>query len=296
MKGLELDADRLRALALPMPEAGSKDDRGSVLVVGGTSEVPGAALLAGIAALRVGAGKLKIATVRSVAAGLALAVPEAMVIGLSETDTGEIEADDADGRLASSVGATDAVLIGPGTSSGEPAAALALALVTRQPESAFVLDAGCVCGLAPHAGTIRALDQWPILTPHAGEMAKLLDRDRDEIESSPREAAIEAAERLRAVVIMKGAGSWIVAPDGECWHYPGGGVGLATSGSGDVLSGLIAGLRARGADPLRSALWGVFLHGEAGTRLARTTGPLGFLARDLSAEVPQILAELSAPH
>jgi NAD(P)H-hydrate repair Nnr-like enzyme with NAD(P)H-hydrate dehydratase domain len=99
---------------------------------------------------------------------------------------------------------------------------------------------------------------------------------------------------LRAVVIMKGAESWVVAPDGTHWHYDGGGVGLATSGSGDALAGLVTGILARGADPVTAALWGVYLHGEAGARLARSIGPVGFLAREISGEVPRILREFSA--
>jgi NAD(P)H-hydrate repair Nnr-like enzyme with NAD(P)H-hydrate dehydratase domain len=88
---------------------------------------------------------------------------------------------------------------------------------------------------------------------------------------------------------MKGAETWVVNPDGACWHYGGGGVGLATSGSGDVLAGILAGLLARGADVTTAAVWGVFAHGEAGRRLAGRIGPMGFLAREIAAEVPAIL-------
>jgi NAD(P)H-hydrate repair Nnr-like enzyme with NAD(P)H-hydrate dehydratase domain len=125
-------------------------------------------------------------------------------------------------------------------------------------------------------------------------MAQLLDWKREAVEAEPLTAALRAADLMRAVVIMKGAESWIVAPDGAHWHYDGGGVGLATSGSGDVLAGLVAGILARGADPLTAALWGVYLHGEAGARLAKSMGPLGFLAREISSEVPQILRGFSA--
>lgn len=88
----------------------------------------------------------------------------------------------------------------------------------------------------------------------------------------------------------------IVTPQGEAWSFDGGNVGLATSGSGDTLAGIVAGLLARGATPLQAALWGVYLHGEAGNRLARLHGPLGFLARELLAQVPRIMADLTADH
>lgn len=294
MTGTELDAACLAERPLPTPDAGSKDDRGSVLVLGGCAQVPGAVFLAGVAALRAGAGKLKIASVRSVAVAMALAVPEAMVIGVPETDAGEIEAEAAAACIAEAAERCDAVLLGPGMNTCEITTALVRALLAERSATAYVLDAGAICGLAAHAEMVRALESPPVLTPHAGEMAQLLDWEREEVEAEPLKAALRAAEMLRAVVIMKGAESWIVAPDGTHWHYGGGSVGLATSGSGDALAGLITGIRARGADPLTAALWGVYLHGEAGARLAKSVGPVGFLAREISGEVPRILREFSA--
>ena len=131
-----------------------------------------------------------------------------------------------------------------------------------------------------------------MITPHAGEMAQLLDRSRETIEADPLKAARDAAGLLRAVVVMKGAETHIVDPEGDAWLYGGGGTGLATSGSGDILAGILVGLLARGAKPSQAALWAVFLHGEAGSRLARSQGPLGFLARELAAEVPHILRHI----
>jgi NAD(P)H-hydrate repair Nnr-like enzyme with NAD(P)H-hydrate dehydratase domain len=105
--------------------------------------------------------------------------------------------------------------------------------------------------------------------------------------------ARQAAGLLGCVVALKGGCTYIAAPDGEAWSYEGGSVGLATSGSGDTLAGIIAGLLARGASPLEAAQWGVYLHGEAGNRLCLSVGPLGFLARELLAEIPAVMAELS---
>ncbi|HEX8432921.1 MAG TPA: NAD(P)H-hydrate dehydratase, partial [Longimicrobium sp.] len=112
---------------------------------------------------------------------------------------------------------------------------------------------------------------------------------RDAVEADPEGTARRAAERFEAVVALKGAATVIVAPDGSAFRYEGGGVGLGTSGSGDVLAGLVAGLLAGGADAVRAAAWGVFLHGEAGNELARRFGAVGFLARELAREVPAIL-------
>jgi NAD(P)H-hydrate repair Nnr-like enzyme with NAD(P)H-hydrate dehydratase domain len=94
-------------------------------------------------------------------------------------------------------------------------------------------------------------------------------------------------------VALKGAETWIATPQGRCWRHAGGNVGLATSGSGDVLAGLIAGLLARGAPPEQAAAWGIALHARAGRRLCERLGPLGLLARELAAEVPALMHALS---
>ncbi|MBX9930421.1 MAG: NAD(P)H-hydrate dehydratase [Methylobacterium sp.] len=291
MAPIELTADRLRELPLPLPEAGSKEERGTLLVVGGSIELPGAALLAGTAALRAGAGRLRIATAASVAVAMAVAMPEARVVGLPEDEGGEIDAGRAEVQVSGLAKKCDAILIGTGMGSSGGTRALTLDLLARH-ASSLVLDAGALGGLRENADAMRSRSGHCILTPHAGEMAGLLDIDRDAVETDPAGAALEAAGLLQAVVVMKGAETWIVNPEGERWHYAGGGVGLATSGSGDVLAGLIAGLLARGAGPVRAAIWSVFLHGEAGARLARSVGPLGFLAREIAAEVPRLLAEI----
>jgi NAD(P)H-hydrate repair Nnr-like enzyme with NAD(P)H-hydrate dehydratase domain len=121
-------------------------------------------------------------------------------------------------------------------------------------------------------------------------MADLLERDRSAIEDDPLAAAAEASETFGATVVMKGASTHVVAPGAPPLLYAGGGPGLGTSGSGDVLAGLITGFLARGAPPTQAAGWGVFVHGEAGARLAGRLGPVGFLAREISAEAPAILA------
>ncbi|HVE89890.1 MAG TPA: NAD(P)H-hydrate dehydratase, partial [Burkholderiaceae bacterium] len=110
--------------------------------------------------------------------------------------------------------------------------------------------------------------------------------------AQPVHAVLDAARRWNAVVALKGATTFIAAPDGSLWRHTGGNVGLAISGSGDVLAGVIAGLASRGASAEQAAIWGVALHARAGERLAERSGPLGYLARDLSAEVPALMATL----
>jgi len=280
---LTLDPALLAAMPLPQPGGGGKEARGRVLVIGGGLDLAGAVVLAGVAALRAGAGKLQIATVAGVAPVLTVAVPEARVFALPETAEGRLPPDAAD-VMAQHFAGCDAILVGPGMMrDSEGLAATVLDLMEDQPA---VLDAGALSAVRGARSRPRG---GRVLTPHAGEMARLLDIDKDRVEADPLSAARQAADRFSAVVVMKGASSCIVAPDGRAALYAGGGVGLGTSGSGDVLAGLITGLLARGADAFQAAAWGVWLHGEAGKRLAGKIGPLGFLAREIAAEVPALL-------
>jgi NAD(P)H-hydrate repair Nnr-like enzyme with NAD(P)H-hydrate dehydratase domain len=120
-------------------------------------------------------------------------------------------------------------------------------------------------------------------------MAALLECDAEAVERDPAAAARRAADRYQAVVVMKGPVSFVASPDGQLFAFAGGGPGLATGGSGDVLAGIAAGIAARGASPLDAALWAVWLHGEAGRRCAEQIGPVGFLARELLAHVPALM-------
>jgi hydroxyethylthiazole kinase-like uncharacterized protein yjeF len=131
----------------------------------------------------------------------------------------------------------------------------------------------------------------PILTPHAGEMATLWRIDKDDVVAAPLQIAREAAARFEAIVALKGARTFVAAPDGTTFHNEAGNCGLGTSGSGDVLAGLIAGLCARGASALQATVWGVFLHARAGDILARKIGPQGYLARELLSELPALLGQ-----
>ena len=286
-----LDARLLQAFPLPhVPEDSGKEDRGRLLVIAGSRELAGAALLAGMAALRAGAGKLQIGTARSIAAPLAVAVPEARVIGHAETEEGCI-AEEGIAPLVRWAEAAQAVAVGCGMQPGPPLERLLGALLDGGAACPLILDAAVLDALPPLEPEVR---RWPggtILLPHAGEMARLLGRERDEIEADSAAAAREASERFNAVALIKGAFSYIAEPGGRAFRLEGGGVGLATSGSGDVLSGIVGGLCARGADPLTAALWGIWLHAEAGRALAQRVGRLGFLARELPDQIPGLLPD-----
>lgn len=284
----------LRRIPLPQPDAGGdKDSRGCVLAVGGSARTPGAILLAGVAALRAGAGKLQLASVKSVAAALGVAVPEALVVALAETRGGEIAGGAAGRVIGERATQVDALLLGPGMTSERSAHALVRAAVRRLGgEATLVLDAAAVAALRDDDDALLPLHGRAVLTPHAGEMATLLGIGKDEVESDPAAAARDAASRFGAVVALKGPESWIAEPEGALHHYAGGSVGLATSGSGDTLAGIVAGLAARGAAAVQAAIWGAYLHGAAGEVLAKRIGPIGYLARELLDEVPGVMRQI----
>ena len=280
---MKLDRSTLKAHPLPPVIDGDKETKGRILVIAGSREVPGAALLTATAAMRAGAGKLRIATVESIAVAVGVAMPEAMVVGLAEDEEGGFGRP-AVKRLAEQTQEVDVVVAGPGMANGEVCERIAEALLASKARVA--LDAALLHALQP-------LDEErataPILLPHSGELASLLDCDEERVDRDPVGCGRRAAELYRSMVLVKGVTSHVVTPEGQVWTYDGGAPGLGVSGSGDVLAGIVGGLLARGAEPLSALLWAVWLHGEAGAALAKKVGPIGFLAREIADEVPALL-------
>jgi len=287
----ELTRATLRRMPLPkLSPDDDKEDRGRVLIVGGSTLVPGAILLAGVAALRAGAGKLQLATARDAAVGLGLAVPEALVLPLAQNRAGELAGARAAEPLRKYAGNVDAILVGPGMTVGPSVGALLRALAPMVGDDAtLVLDGAAAVALSAAKRGMQKLAGRMVITPHAGEMADLLKMDKRDVETNAAEVAMRAAEEFGVIVALKGSESWIAEPGGTLLRYRGGSVGLGTSGSGDTLAGIVAGLAARGASPLTAAAWGVWSHGAAGRILSRRVAQVGFLARELLAEVPGLV-------
>ncbi|MEJ5992538.1 NAD(P)H-hydrate dehydratase [Ramlibacter sp. PS3R-8] len=289
LAAVEVDDALLHAWPLPTPQAdGDKEDRGRVVVVAGSREMPGAAVLAATAAMRAGAGKLVIATPQSAAQSVAACVPEARVIALPEASDGGPSFHGL--PLLQALGAsTSALLIGPGMIGRESTLTFVQGLLPVFKQATVLLDAIAMDAVM----TARRLAQPVILTPHAGEMAHLTGGEKDDLREEPLHAASRHAERWQVVLALKGATTIVARPDGEAWlhacHTP----GLGMSGSGDVLAGVIAGLAARGASPEQAAVWGVALHARAGDVLAARYGTLGYLARELPAEIPALMHALA---
>jgi hydroxyethylthiazole kinase-like uncharacterized protein yjeF len=282
----ELDRALLKGFPLPKQPDGDKNERGRLLVVAGQRSLPGAALLCAKAAMRAGAGSLKIATVESIASHVGIAVPESRTIGLPEAGDGGF-AQAAVPRIGELADGVDAVIAGPGMLESSTCEAIARALLKS--DAAVALDAGILRSL-PSADASKPAKPPPILLPHAGEMAALLGCDKEAVEGDPVGCGVKCAQRYGAVTLVKGSTSHIVHPDGRVWVHRGGVPGLGVSGSGDALAGIVGGLLARSRDPLTALLWAVLLHGEAGEQLARKVGPVGFLAREIPDEIPALLS------
>lgn len=285
-----VDDALLRAWPLPDAQAdGDKESRGRVLVLAGSREMPGAAVLAGTAALRAGAGKLVIATPQSAALTVAGQVPEARVIALPESSDGAPTLFSLP-LLQPLIGRAAAVLMGPGMIGRETTIGLVQALLPFCKDATVVLDALALDAVL----ALERFGQPVILTPHAGEMAHLTGDGKEDLQEDAGAPARRQAAQWNAFVALKGPTTAIAAPDGRAWTHSAHAPGLGTSGSGDVLAGLIAGLAARGAPPEQAIAWGVALHARAGQALARRFGTIGYLARDLAAEVPGLMQELAA--
>jgi ADP-dependent NAD(P)H-hydrate dehydratase len=281
----------LRGWRLPEP-TGGKESRGSILVVGGSTETLGAVTLAAEAALRSGAGKLQVVVPSKVAPHVSIALPEALVRGVPSTEAGAIRASSAELVLDLAQQAS-AVLIGPGMADKEETQGLVAALLPEL-EGPVALDALALAAVTADPTCLRHLDARVVLTPNPSELAITLHVEPEELEEDPAGAAGRLAELAHATVGLGGATSWVAAPGGQLWEDESGGAGLGVSGSGDVRAGVVAGLLARGAEPDQAAVWASYLHGRAGERLAATVGRLGFLARELPPEIPRALAEVTS--
>jgi ADP-dependent NAD(P)H-hydrate dehydratase / NAD(P)H-hydrate epimerase len=273
---------------LPRREAFStKFSSGHVLVTGGSRGLTGAPRMTAQAAMRAGAGYVTACVPASLQAMLATAgPPELMTRGLPDDDGGLTTA-----GVASVLEATErggALALGPGLGRGEGAAQFARELA-REAKIALVLDADGLNAYAGRLGELAARVAPTVLTPHAGELGRLLEVGSDVVERERLRHVRMAAERAQTVVVLKGDDTLIAEPSGIVAVSPGGAPALATAGTGDVLTGVIAALLAAGLEPFTAAAAGVWLHAEAGREAARRQGAAeGVVASDVIAALPAV--------
>lgn len=264
---------------------------GAVAAICGSTGFTGAATLTCVSALRAGAGVVTLAVPRSLNAILEIKLTEVMTLPVDDTPEGTF-ALKAGGALADFAGGADAVAIGPGLSQHPDTARLVRSLIPKIGKPC-VLDADGINAFAGRAARLKALPFPMVLTPHAGEAARLLRVDKQKISSNPVDFARRVAGDLGLVMVLKGAPTIIAGPDGDVFMNPTGNQGLATAGSGDVLTGIIAGLLAQGVPPVEAACSGVYIHGHLGDMMLEEKGYFGYLAGELAQRIPEAVAAIA---
>ncbi|MDQ3719782.1 MAG: NAD(P)H-hydrate dehydratase [Actinomycetota bacterium] len=292
-EGAGLIAERVLELYPRRGREGSKFASGVVVVAGGSEGLTGAPTMAALSAQRAGAGYVQVAVPGPAQPAIDLRLLEGMSRGLPDEDGGhcpagveEVEA------MAERAGA---VVLGPGLGRGEGSSEFARD-VARRIEVPLVIDAD---GLNAHAGALESLRERgapTVLTPHEAELGRLLERDTEEVRAHRLHCAREAAQRSGAVVLLKGDDTLVVAPHGPVAVSPGGSPALATAGTGDVLSGAIGALLAKGLDPLEGASLGCLAHVRAGQAAARHHGADHVIARDVIEALPEGFGSVGPRH
>jgi NAD(P)H-hydrate epimerase len=274
-----------------MPRRGSDSTKftsGNVFILGGSSGLTGAPSMAALAAMRAGAGYVTVGGPASLELSFTVRLLEAMMVGLPEKD-GALNAEAAEPALAA-IDRSDAVVLGPGLSRKPGARAFALEMFERI-DVPLVIDAdglNALQGVFPEDLPMRP---WPtVLTPHVGELARLLEVDSKEVARARVEHARAAAAKAKAFVVLKGDDTLVVSPGGRVAVSRGGVPALATAGTGDVLSGVIGAMLAKGLPAAHAACAGVYAHVRAGQIAAAPHGPDGVIASDVIYALPAALS------
>lgn len=266
-----------------------KGDAGRVLVIAGSKGMTGAACLTTESALRCGSGLVTLALPESEQPVAAAKLTEAMTLPLPAKDG--MLALNAKKILLPKAAASDVCVLGPGL--GKSEAILPIIEGLLQGETPLLLDADGLNALCGHIDILKKKRCAVVLTPHPGEMARLLDTTIEAVEKNREETAVKFAKTYGVTLILKGHQTVIASPMGEAHSNQTGNSGMATGGMGDVLSGVVGSFMGQGVQPYHAALLGVFLHGLAGDMAAAEMGAFGMLAGDVLNRLPKAIAQLS---
>jgi NAD(P)H-hydrate epimerase len=268
-----------------------KGNRGHLLVLAGSTGKTGAAALTALGALRAGAGLVTLGTPKSLNPILENKLTEAMTVPLPETPDGSISFE-AQGEINKLMAGKTALALGPGLSTHADTAKMVRDLVAGC-QLPMVIDADGINALSGHLDVLANCRDRVILTPHPGEMSRLTGLKSSEIQKNRISTAIQFVKENGCYLILKGARTLIAEPNGEIHVNPTGNPALSSGGTGDVLTGLIGGLLARGWPMEKAAIAGVYLHGIAADLLAEVVGQTGILAGELLDVLPELTASLS---
>ena len=262
------------------PPESNKGNYGHVLVIGGSLGKAGAAAMAGMAALRAGVGLSTVATPKSVLHTVAGFFPELMTESLPETDHGTI-ATSAGVRIEELVKSMTVTAIGPGISRDPHTATLVRSLVAHN-KIAMVVDADGLNAFEGHTQELNGNDRTLVITPHPGEMGRLAGCSTADVQKDRLAVARKFAREHALIVVLKGHGTLVVQPDGEAWVNTTGNPGMATGGTGDILTGVVAAMIAQSPkDALKATCAAVYLHGLGGDIMSEIAGEHSLVATDL---------------
>ena len=286
-----LISDRVTDAIPRRGRASNKFAAGSVLVCGGSLGLTGAPCLASESSMRAGAGYVTACVPASLNVIFESRLLEVMTVPLPDTD-GSLYPWGVE-KVLERADRADALVLGPGLGRATGSQEFAVQLARAAPVP-LLLDAD---GLNAHAGSLSLLaerEAATVLTPHAGELARLLETDSEAIGARRLHSARRAAREAQAIIVLKGDDTLVAAPDGRVGVSRGGAPALATAGTGDVLSGVIGAFLAKRMDPFHAACAGVLVHARAGVLSAQAIGPEGVIASDVIAALPRALAARAA--
>ncbi|MEG6586820.1 NAD(P)H-hydrate dehydratase [Dendrosporobacter sp. 1207_IL3150] len=268
-----------------LPDA-HKGNCGKVLVLAGSKGLTGAAVLTSTAALRSGAGLVTLAVAETLHDILETKLTEVMTVPLPDLGNGSIGKEALESILEIAK-KCDVLAIGPGLGTHEETKTLVQEIIL-QSDIPLIIDADAITAIASCGDILTKASALPVITPHPGEMSRLIGLSPDEVNQDRIYVARQAAELFGSIVVLKGARSIVAFPDGEVYINISGNAGMATGGTGDVLTGIISAMVAQGLDSHTAAIIGVYIHGLAGD-IAAKSGMIGLLAGDIINSIPSAL-------
>jgi len=272
------------------PRDTHKRDFGHVFVVAGSAGMTGAAFLAAQAAIRSGSGVVTCGIPKSLNPVMEVKLTEVMTLPLAETKYATLALSSKKDILSFSE-KCDVIALGPGISRHEETLCLARALI-KDIKRPLVLDADGIIALAGNTASLRKRKHATVITPHPGEMAKVLSTDTHNVQKNREKTALSFAKRHGVVTVLKGYRTVVADPAGEIYVNTTGNSGMSTAGAGDVLTGMLASFIGQGLDSYSASVIAVYIHGIAGDIAAREKGIFGMIAGDILECVPQAIREV----
>lgn len=282
--------NEFRGLLKKRPRDSNKSDFGHVFVLGGSMGLTGAAALCSNAALRSGAGLVTLGIPKSLGPAMALKLTEVMTVSLAETREGAVSLKAEKGILDKIKDSSVAVL-GPGLSKNPQTQELIRRLISRI-ERPMVLDADALNAISKNVNALKKIKTRFVITPHEGEMARLIKRRPQYVKNNRIAVAKKFSHDYNAVVVLKGRHTIVTEHGRGCYINDTGNPGMATAGSGDVLTGIIAGFLSQRLNVFDGARLGVYVHGLGGDMAAKDKGETGLIAGDILENIPQAIRQV----